>query len=255
MAWHWQGALRTNRVDALALGVAYVTDQLNPSQFEASKSISREAYVRMIDHLEAGIPPGSRTSCCWGTPGSSWRSGQGGKSRLKIGRGGERHVSKQHRSSPEPPRSPREELPGHRVRGPAALEGPFRASQGHAKETRTTSRRVLRVYHLETTRHGRGVALLLSISQSLIDTKPVRLRVFRALHSQRDKAKPRPPGSKGWNARSDPFPTDQPSLKSSHRYAGDFGRKMRMVYVYCRSSRSPPMGWAALEMSRDLTRG
>ncbi len=82
--WHYLGALQNDRVDALALGVAYFTDQLNLSLFEASESISREAYVRMFDHVEAGIPPGSRTSCCWGTPGSSRRSGQGGKSRLKI---------------------------------------------------------------------------------------------------------------------------------------------------------------------------
>ena len=53
MAWHYEGALRNDQIDALRLGVGYFTDRLNVSQFEESKSLSREAYVRMIDHMDA----------------------------------------------------------------------------------------------------------------------------------------------------------------------------------------------------------
>jgi hypothetical protein len=48
-----KGALKhDDRVDALAMGVAYFTDRLNVSQFEESKKISQEAYSAMLKQME-----------------------------------------------------------------------------------------------------------------------------------------------------------------------------------------------------------
>lgn len=48
-----KGALKhDDRVDALAMGVAYFTDRLNVSQFEESKKISQEAYSEMLRRAE-----------------------------------------------------------------------------------------------------------------------------------------------------------------------------------------------------------
>jgi hypothetical protein len=48
-----KGALKhDDRVDALAMGVAYFTDRLNVSQFEESKKISHEAYSTMLRRME-----------------------------------------------------------------------------------------------------------------------------------------------------------------------------------------------------------
>lgn len=113
-------------MDDLVLGIAYFTNRLNLSQFEASKSISREAYVRMIDHVEAGIPPGSRTSWCWGTPGSSWRSGARREEQAQNRPAGGRDMCPSSTgSSQEPPRSAREGPPGHRVRATSSPRGGF----------------------------------------------------------------------------------------------------------------------------------
>jgi hypothetical protein len=48
-----KGALKhDDRVDALAMGVAYFTDRLNVSQFEESKKLSQESYAAMIKQME-----------------------------------------------------------------------------------------------------------------------------------------------------------------------------------------------------------
>ena len=48
-----KGALKyDDRVDALAMGVAYFTDRLNVSQFEESKKISQEAYSAMLQRMD-----------------------------------------------------------------------------------------------------------------------------------------------------------------------------------------------------------
>jgi hypothetical protein len=48
-----KGALKhDDRVDALAMGVAYFTDRLNVSQFEESKKLSQESYAAMIKQMD-----------------------------------------------------------------------------------------------------------------------------------------------------------------------------------------------------------
>lgn len=48
-----KGALKhDDRVDALAMGVAYFTDRLNVSQFEEAKKISQEAYSTMLKQMD-----------------------------------------------------------------------------------------------------------------------------------------------------------------------------------------------------------
>lgn len=49
-----KGALKhDDRIDALAMGVAYYTDRLNVSQFEESKKLNRDAYVAMLERAES----------------------------------------------------------------------------------------------------------------------------------------------------------------------------------------------------------